>query len=110
MNEEWWGICAKGPPDGRGLFELYPRTAYYVLQQAFALQPYAPATDLAAIRAHFDRIEPANHAPPPVPRRHRQPLIRAARGRARLRAAALVRDLQRRRHQRDDAQGREGLR
>ncbi len=46
MNEEWWGICAKGPPDGRGLFELYPRAAYYALRRAFALDPYAPGTDL----------------------------------------------------------------
>jgi hypothetical protein len=23
MNEEWWGICAKGFPDSRGLFDLY---------------------------------------------------------------------------------------
>ncbi len=58
MNEEWWGICAKGPPDGRGLFELYPRAAYYALKRAFALPAYAPGTDLAAIRAHFDAIEP----------------------------------------------------
>ena len=58
MNEEWWGICAKGPPDSRGLFELYPRAAYYALQRAFTLAPYAPATDLAAIRAHFAGITP----------------------------------------------------
>ena len=27
MNEEWWGIVAKGPTDMRGQFELYPRAA-----------------------------------------------------------------------------------
>jgi len=58
MNEEWWGICAKGPPDGQGLFDLYPRAAYYALRRAFTLPPYAPGTDLAAIRAHFAAIEP----------------------------------------------------
>ncbi len=58
MNEEWWGICAKGPADDRGLFPLYPRAAYYALRQAFGLDPYAPATDLAAIRAHFAAIDP----------------------------------------------------
>jgi hypothetical protein len=58
MNEEWWGICAKGPADGRGLYELYPRAAYYVLQRAFALPAYAPTTDLAAIGAHFTAIDP----------------------------------------------------
>ena len=59
MNEEWWGICAKGLPDDRGLFDIYPRAAYYALRQAFRLDPYAPATDLAAIRAHFAAITPA---------------------------------------------------
>ena len=58
MNEEWWGVCAKGRPDGRGLYDLYPRAAYYVLQRAWTLDPYAPSTDLAAIRAHFDTIDP----------------------------------------------------
>jgi hypothetical protein len=58
MNEEWWGICAKGPPDARGLYQLQPRTAYYALKQAFRLDPYGPATDLAAIGAHFGSIEP----------------------------------------------------
>lgn len=29
MNEEWFGICAKGKTDSRGLYELYPRAAYY---------------------------------------------------------------------------------
>jgi beta-galactosidase len=58
MNEEWWGICAKGPPDARGLYQLQPRTAYYALQQAFRLDPYGPATDLAAIATTFGAIEP----------------------------------------------------
>jgi beta-galactosidase len=59
MNEEWWGIAAKGPIDARGLYPIYPRVAYYALQQAFRLDPYAPASDTAAIRAHFSAIEPA---------------------------------------------------
>jgi len=59
MNEEWWGITAKGPPDTRGLFDLYPRAAFYALQRAYMLDPYAPTTDLAAIRAHFARISPS---------------------------------------------------
>ncbi len=58
MNEEWWGICAKGPTDSRGLYDLYPRAAFYVLQRAFALDPYAPSTDRAAIAAHFATIDP----------------------------------------------------
>ncbi len=59
MNEEWWGIVAKGPPDHNRLYELYPRAAYYALQQAYTLDPYAPGTDLATVRDHFDAIHPA---------------------------------------------------
>ncbi len=59
MNEEWWGICAKGQPDDRGMFDLYPRAAYYALQQAFRLPAYAPTTDTTAIQAHFGAIDPA---------------------------------------------------
>ncbi|MBA4378552.1 MAG: glycosidase [Gemmatimonas sp.] len=62
MNEEWWGIAAKGPPDAHGLYEVYPRAAYYALRDAFRLDPYAPGTDPAAIAAHFDRITAAGAA------------------------------------------------
>ncbi len=58
MNEEWWGITAKGFPDSRGLYEVYPRAAYYALREVFRLDPYAAGTDLAAIGAAFDRITP----------------------------------------------------
>ena len=40
MNEEWFGICAKGPTDVRGLYTLYPRAAYYALKEAHQLNPY----------------------------------------------------------------------
>ncbi|MBD3179252.1 MAG: glycosidase, partial [Candidatus Latescibacteria bacterium] len=56
MNEEWWGIAAKGPTDKRGLYEVYPRAAYYVLKKAFTLDPYARGTDLAKIEKHFDSV------------------------------------------------------
>lgn len=59
MNEEWWGICAKGQPDDRGLYDVYPRAAYYALRRAFRLDPYAPGTDLAAIQSHFAACDPA---------------------------------------------------
>ena len=36
-----------------------PRAAYYALREAFKLPPYAPTTDLAAIHATFNAIEPA---------------------------------------------------
>lgn len=53
MNEEWWGITAKGAPDARGLYDVYPRAAYYALRDIFALDPYAKDLDAAAIRRHF---------------------------------------------------------
>jgi hypothetical protein len=40
MNEEWFGICAKGPTNSRGLYELYPRAAYYALKEVHRLNPY----------------------------------------------------------------------
>ena len=58
MNEEWWGICAKGFPDDKSLYQVYPRAAYYALQQAFTLDPFAPSTDLVIIGAHFNAIDP----------------------------------------------------
>jgi hypothetical protein len=58
MNEEWWGITAKGYPDARGFYDVYPRAAYYALRDAFKLDPYAPETDVATIQAHFEKIQP----------------------------------------------------
>jgi hypothetical protein len=58
MNEEWFGICAKGPTDQQGHYQLYPRAAYYALQQAFTLDPYDPGTTLKAIQNHFNQIIP----------------------------------------------------
>ena len=58
MNEEWWGIMAKGRPDARGLFPLYPRAAYYALQQAYQLPVYAPTSTRSTISAHFRAIDP----------------------------------------------------
>jgi hypothetical protein len=62
MNEEWWGITAKGPPDHQSLYEVYPRAAYYALRHAFRLDPYAPTTNLETIREHFATIRPATSA------------------------------------------------
>ncbi|MEZ5065981.1 MAG: glycoside hydrolase family 2 TIM barrel-domain containing protein [bacterium] len=59
MNEEWWGITAKGRPDARGMYEVYPRAAYYALTRAFTLDAYGPGVDLRTIRAHFAAIHPA---------------------------------------------------
>jgi hypothetical protein len=62
MNEEWFGISALGMPDARGLYHVRPRVAYYVLQQAFKLDLYAPDTTPGRIEAHFESIHPAEYA------------------------------------------------
>ncbi len=41
MNEEWFGICAKGETDSQGNYQLYPRAAYYALKEAHKFNPYA---------------------------------------------------------------------
>lgn len=59
MNEEWWGIVAKGPADFRGHFQLFPRATFYALQRAYTLAPYGATASVAAIRAHFAAINGA---------------------------------------------------
>jgi len=56
MNEEWFGICAKGPTNARGLYQLYPRAAYYALKEAHQLNPYAEGVTLAGVENHFSNI------------------------------------------------------
>jgi len=56
MNEEWFGICAKGQTDSRGLYDLYPRAAYYALLEAHQLNPYDDGVNLGFISNHFDNI------------------------------------------------------
>lgn len=67
MNEEWFGICAKGKTNERGTYLLYPRAAYYALKEAHRFNPYntAAKTQLgmlddiqmadAALRARGDK-------------------------------------------------------
>ncbi|MBS0010462.1 MAG: glycosyl hydrolase 53 family protein [Bacteroidales bacterium] len=57
MNEEWFGICAKGPTNINGLYQLYPRAAYYALTEAHKLNPYDDGVTSASIAAHFSKIE-----------------------------------------------------
>lgn len=64
MNEEWFGIAAKGPNDEAGLMPLYPRASYYVLREGFRLDPYADATTLDAIRQHWGAIRVEDHTAP----------------------------------------------
>ncbi|MCJ7758978.1 MAG: glycosidase [Gillisia sp.] len=57
MNEEWFGICAKGPTNERGLYDLYPRAAYYALKEAHQLNPYDDGVTPEFIKNHFDNIQ-----------------------------------------------------
>jgi hypothetical protein len=57
MNEEWFGICAKGPTDERGFYSLHPRAAYYVIKEAHKLDPYAEGATQETVKQHFDGID-----------------------------------------------------
>ncbi len=61
MNEEWFGICAKGKTNERGTYELYPRAAYYALKEVHQFNPYAQTAGVAGA-THFDRIQIADAA------------------------------------------------
>lgn len=58
MNEEWWGIVAKGPTDSRGHYDLFPRAAYYALQRIYELDVYEARTTPGAVEQHFASITP----------------------------------------------------
>jgi hypothetical protein len=60
MNEEWFGICAKGRTDESGRYQLSPRAAYYALQQAHKLNPYAKNLTADSIGKYFSTIRIAN--------------------------------------------------
>ena len=56
MNEEWFGICAKGPTNAKGLYTLYPRAAYYALKEVHELNPYQLGTTAQTVEGHFGDI------------------------------------------------------
>ncbi len=56
MNEEWFGICAKGPTNAKGLYTLYPRAAYYALKEVHQLNPYQLGTTSQTVENHFNNI------------------------------------------------------
>ncbi|MHC1778396.1 MAG: glycoside hydrolase family 2 TIM barrel-domain containing protein [Lentimicrobium sp.] len=60
MNEEWYGICAKGETDANGHYQLYPRAAYYVLQQVHKLNPYSDNLTAESINKYFSDIQVLN--------------------------------------------------
>ncbi|MEO1623957.1 MAG: hypothetical protein AAFV25_02275 [Bacteroidota bacterium] len=57
MNEEWFGICAKGETNERGLYTLYPRAAYYALKEAHRIDPYGKEANMDMLNDHFAGIE-----------------------------------------------------
>jgi hypothetical protein len=56
MNEEWFGICAKGPTNIQGNYTLYPRAAYYTLKEVHQFDPFDGQKSLADINKHFSNI------------------------------------------------------
>ncbi|MDY2585799.1 glycoside hydrolase family 2 TIM barrel-domain containing protein [Winogradskyella aquimaris] len=56
MNEEWFGICAKGQTDSRGLYTLYPRAAYYALKEVHQFDPYAEGVNQDFLYNYFKNI------------------------------------------------------
>jgi hypothetical protein len=57
INEEWFGICAKGPVNENGTYQLYPRSAYYILQKVHRLNPFANSNSLNKLNKNFDKIK-----------------------------------------------------
>jgi hypothetical protein len=54
MNEEWFGICAKGPTNDKGFYQLYPRAAYYVLKEIHKFNPFSVNADKEKLKTLFD--------------------------------------------------------
>ena len=61
MNEEWFGVCAKGPTNSKGLYTLYPRAAYFALQDVHQLNPFLKEMNLTIISEHFKKIRLKKH-------------------------------------------------
>jgi len=57
MNEEWFGICAKGPTSPRGTYQLYPRAAFYALREAHRLNPYTEGLTVERVKDYFSNIQ-----------------------------------------------------
>jgi hypothetical protein len=60
MNEEWFGICAKGPTDEIGMYQLQPRMAYYILKKVHQINPFTNSKSLNKIKNNFDKIKITN--------------------------------------------------
>jgi exo-beta-1,3-glucanase (GH17 family) len=58
MNEEWFGICAKGTSNSKGVYQLFPRTAYYFLKEVHQFNPYKTSVSLTTLNNYFNSIKP----------------------------------------------------
>ena len=56
MNEEWFGICAKGKTDANGFYKLKPRAAYYILKEIHKLDIYKSDINSEKIEDYFSKI------------------------------------------------------
>jgi len=56
MNEEWFGICAKGKTNAKGLYTLYPRAAYYALKQVHAFDPFVDASTAQDVETYVENV------------------------------------------------------
>lgn len=54
MNEEWFGICAKGKTNENGTYDLYPRAAYYALKDLLQQSPLSGGDAKAQITSFGD--------------------------------------------------------
>jgi len=61
MNEEWFGICAKGPTDASGYYDLYPRAAYYALMDIHKINPLDEKVDAYVIKNLIDKMDPMQY-------------------------------------------------
>jgi hypothetical protein len=57
MNEEWFGICNKGATDQNGMYQLTPRSAYYMLKKVHQLNPYTNSNSLKKLQKNFSKIK-----------------------------------------------------
>ena len=56
MNEEWFGVMAKGAMTPAGTYVLTARLAYTALIDIHRFDPYAPGATIDSLRRHFERI------------------------------------------------------
>ena len=58
MNEEWFGICAKGPTKENGTYDLFPRAAYYALKEVHKFNPYSG--NAGSVQAYINNVSIAD--------------------------------------------------